>query len=142
MVTGEAFLFLASATTLSLKVCAIHMFLFCHNLQCHYYVYSNKKKWFKHHYYVIIYIIWGHIHSRYILFLINKILYIKFIYWTLRVQMIAHLTRLLTQACRCSLKLRLFSELYQYGLEMSFFTTVHKINQQVTRLFFIYKEKN
>jgi len=56
--------------------------------------------------------------------------------------MIAHLTRLLTQACRCSLKLRLFSELYQYGLEMSFFTTVHKINQQVTRLFFIYKEKN
>ena len=48
VVTGEAFLFLASATTLSLKVCAIHMFLFCHNLQCHYYVYSNKKKWFKH----------------------------------------------------------------------------------------------
>ena len=64
VVTGEAFLFLASVTTLSLKVCVIHMVIFCYNLQCHYYVYSNKKKWFKHHYYVIIkFFIWGHIQS-------------------------------------------------------------------------------
>ena len=43
-VTGEAFLFLASATTLFLKVCVIHMILFCHNLQCHYYEYSMQMK--------------------------------------------------------------------------------------------------
>ena len=44
VVTGEAFLFLASVTTLSKKVCVIHMILFCHNLQCHYYEYSMKMK--------------------------------------------------------------------------------------------------
>ena len=48
VVTGETFLFLASVTTLSKKVCVIHMVIFCYNLQCHYYEYSNKKKWFKH----------------------------------------------------------------------------------------------
>ena len=34
VVTGEAFLFLASVTTLFLIVCVIHMILFYHNLQC------------------------------------------------------------------------------------------------------------
>ena len=63
VVTGEASLFLASVTTLSKKVCVIHMVIFCYNLQCHYYEYSNKKKWFKHHYYVIINFLYGVIYK-------------------------------------------------------------------------------
>ena len=80
--------------------------------------------------------IWGHIHSRYILFLINKILYIKFIYWTLRAQMIVHLTRRINAPFRCSLNPQHFYELNHMNSEYLFSRQFTKSTGKLQGFFF------